>query len=123
MHLFAEILREITPLAPPALDGIRDSANYRRADTESVIGPSDEEGETDTVDHFGYDGTFTLVRSNSLRPSNASTWETQPGYDTAPAAQGPISRLSVGSGYFTARWPVRTPSNRSLRRVQSGHVG
>lgn len=123
MHLFAEILRGITPLAPPVLEGIRDSASYHRADTESVIGPSDEEGETDTVDHFGYDGTSTPIRSNSLRPSNASTWETQSGYDTAPAAQSPVPNLSVGSGSFTARRPVRTPSNRSLRRVQSGQSG
>ncbi|CEJ61356.1 hypothetical protein PMG11_09891 [Penicillium brasilianum] len=123
MHLFAEILRGITSLAPPVLEVIRDSASYRRADTESVIGPSDEEGETDTVDHFGYEGAITPVRSNSLRPSNASTWETQSGYDTAPAVQSPASRLSVGSSSYTRPRPVRTPSIRSLRRVQSGHSG
>ncbi|KAJ5369305.1 uncharacterized protein N7496_009065 [Penicillium cataractarum] len=123
MHLFAEILRGITSLAPPILEVIRDSASYRRADTESVIGPSDEEGETDTVDHFGYEGTFTPMRSNSLRPSNASTWETQSGYDTAPAVQSPASGLSVGSGSYTGPRSVRTPSIRSFRRVQSGQSG
>jgi hypothetical protein len=120
MHLFAEILRGITSLAPPVLEGIRDSASYHRADTESVIGPSDEEGETDTVDHFGYGGTLTPMRSNSLRPSNASTWETQSGYDTAPAAQSPDSRLSVGRGSSRGPPVMRTPSTQSLWRVQSG---
>lgn len=119
MHLFAEILRGIKPLAGPVLEGICDSASYSRADTESVIGPSDEEGETDTVDHFGYEGTFTPMRSNSLRPSDASTWETPSGYDTAPAVQSPDSRISVDSGSYTAPRPVRTRSTRSLLRVQS----
>lgn len=123
MHLFAEILRGITSLAPPVLEVIRDSASYRRADTESVIGPSDEEGETDTVDHFGYGGTFTPVRSNSLRPSNASTWETQSGYDTAPDMRSPESRVSVNSGSYRGPRVIRTPSTRSLRRVQSGQSG
>lgn len=123
MHLFAEILRGITSLAPPVLEGIRDSASYHRADTESVIGPSDEEGETDTVDHFGYGGTLTPMRSNSLRPSNASTWETQSGYDTAPAAQSPDSRLSVGRGSSRGPPVMRTPSTQSLWRVQSGQSG
>ncbi|KAJ5168339.1 uncharacterized protein N7482_003933 [Penicillium canariense] len=123
MHLFAEILRGMTSLAPPVLDVIRDSASYHRADSESVIGPSDEEGETDTVDHFGYDGTFTPMRSNSLRPSNASTWETQSGYDTAPAGPSPISRFSAASGTYNGRGPLRTPSTRSFQRVPSGQSG
>lgn len=123
MHLFAEILRGMTSVAPPVLDEIRDTASYRRADSESLIGPSDEEGETDTVDHFGHEGTFTVMRSNSLRPSNASTWETESGYDTAPAARSPISSLSPSSGSQRARDLFRTPSTRSLRRVQSGQSG
>ncbi|KAJ5595322.1 uncharacterized protein N7459_001530 [Penicillium hispanicum] len=121
MHLFAEILRGMTSLATPALDEIRDHTSYRYADSESVIGPSDEEGETDTVDHFGYDGTSPM-RSNSLRPSNASTWETQSGYDTAPATHSPFSRMSPASGSFTTR-ALRTPSVRSLQRVPSGQSG
>ncbi|KAF3392606.1 hypothetical protein F1880_008895 [Penicillium rolfsii] len=120
MHLFAEILRGITSLAPPVLEEIRDSASYRRADTESVIGPSDEEGETDTVDHSGYEGTYTPVRSNSLRPSNASMWETRSGYDTAPDTRSPGSRVSVDSGSYRGLRAIRTPSTRSLRRMQSG---
>lgn len=122
MHLFAEILRSMTSLAPPVLDEIRDSASYRRADSESVIGPpSDEEGETDFVER-GYDGASSPMRSNSLRPSNASTWETRSGYDTAPATQSPVSGLSTVSGPYT--WgPLRTPSTRSLRRVYSGQSG
>jgi hypothetical protein len=117
MHLFAEILRGMTSLAPPVIDEIRDSASYRRADSESVIGPSDEEGETDTVEHYGYDGALGPMRSNSLRPSNASTWENQSGYDTA--MQSPVSGVSIASGY-APRDLLRTPSTRSLQRVHSG---
>jgi hypothetical protein len=122
MHLFAEILRGMTSLATPVLDEIRDSASYRRADSESVIGPSDDEGETDTVDHYGYDDPFTPIRSNSLRPSYASTWESRSGFETAPATQSPASARSPGNGYFP-RGSLRTPSTRSLRRVQSVQSG
>ncbi|KAJ5871673.1 uncharacterized protein N7529_004026 [Penicillium soppii] len=120
MHLFAEILRGMTSLAPPVIDEIRDSASYRRAYSESVIGPSDEEGETDTVERYGYDGASEHVRSNSLRPSNASTWETQSGYDTA--LQTPVSGLSIGS-WYAPRGPLRTQSTASLQRVRSGQSG
>ncbi|KAJ5441007.1 hypothetical protein N7491_003413 [Penicillium cf. griseofulvum] len=123
MHLFAETLRGMTSLAPPILDEIRDSASYRRAYSESAIGPSDEEGETDTVGTYGYDGALGSMRSDSLRPSNASTWETQSGYDTAPAMQSPASGMSTDSGSYAVRSPFRTPSMRSLRRVASGQSG
>lgn len=121
MHLFAEILRGMTSLAPPVLDEIRDSASYRRPNSESAIGPSDEEGETDTAER-GYDGTSSPMRGNSPRPSNASTWETQSGYDTAPATQSPVSGLSPANGSYM-RGLLRTPSTRSLRRVYSGQSG
>lgn len=123
MHLFAEILRGMTSLATPVLEEkMRDSASFHRADSESFIGPSDEEGETDTGDQYGYDGPFTPLRTNSLRPSNASTWETRSGYATAPATQSPTSAISPGNGYF-AGGLLRTPSTRSLRRVQSVQSG
>ncbi|KAJ5107959.1 hypothetical protein N7456_004634 [Penicillium angulare] len=121
MHLFAEILRGMTSLAPPIIDDIHSLSDHR-TDTESVIGPSDEEGETDTVDHFGYDGSLMPMRSNSLRPSNASTWETQSGYDTAPGVQSPYSGISQESGSYFGPG-LRTPSTRSLRRIQSGESG
>lgn len=126
MHLFAELLRGMTSLAPPILDEIRDSASYRQAYSESIIGPSDEEGETDTVGSYGYDGALGSTRGNSLRPSNASTWETQSGYDTAPAIQSPASELSTDSRSYGTQSPFRTPSTRSLRslrRVASGQSG
>lgn len=123
MHLFAEVLRGMTSLAPPILDEIRDSASYRRAYSESVIGPSDEEGETDTMGSYGHDEAPGSMRSNSLRPSNASTWETQSGYDTAPAIQSPASGHSTDRGSYATRSSFRTPSTRSLRRVASGQSG
>lgn len=120
MHLFAEILRAMTSLAAPVVEEIRDSASYRRAASESAIGPSDEEGETEFVER-GYDGA-TSIRSNSLQPSNTSTWETQSGYDTAPATQSPVSGFSQVTGPYR-RGPLRTPSPRSFRRVYSGQSG
>lgn len=117
MHLFAEILRGMTTLAPPVLDEIRDSASYRRAGSDSIIAFS---GEGPMAYHErGYDGASSSLRSNSLRPSNASSWETQSGYNTAPASQSPVSGLSSVRG-SSLRGPLRTPSTRSLRRVYSG---
>lgn len=116
MHLFAEILRGMTSLAPPIIDEIRDSASYGRSGSESVIGTSDEEGETDASEEYGYDGASELMRSNSLRPSNSSTWETQSGYDTA--MQSPASGSSLSNGHVS-RDASRTPSTRSLWRVPS----
>ena len=120
MHLFAEILRNMTSLATPVLNEIRDSASYDRSYTESVIGPSDEEGETDTKEQIGYGST--LKRSNSLQPSHASTLETASGYDTAPGEQTPLSARSPRSGSYQ-RQEFRTPSTRSLRRVYSAQSG
>ncbi|KAJ5297556.1 hypothetical protein PENANT_c005G07620 [Penicillium antarcticum] len=123
MHLFAEILRGMTTLAAPILDEIYDSASFRQAYSESIIGPSDEEGETDTVDNSAYARSSRLMRNNSLRPSNASTWETQSGYDTAPAMQSPHSGMSIESGSYMGQGRFRTPSTRSLRRAQSCQSG
>ncbi|KAJ6108224.1 hypothetical protein N7523_009547 [Penicillium sp. IBT 18751x] len=122
MHLFAEILRGMTSLTTPVLNEIRDSASFPHTDDESFIGPSDEEGETDTVDQYGYDGPVTPIRTNSLRPSNASTWENRSMYATATATHSPASARSTGRGYF-AQGLLRTPSTRSLRRVQSAQSG
>lgn len=119
MHLFADILRGMNTIDQPVLDEIRDSASYRRAESESVIGPSDEEGETDTGDRLGYDGILMSVRSDSLRPSNASTWESQSVYDTAPATQSPSPVSDIRSGLR----PPRTLSMQSLSRIHSNRSG
>ncbi|KAJ5815063.1 hypothetical protein N7474_006840 [Penicillium riverlandense] len=125
MHTFAEVLRGMTPLEPPMLDEIRDSVSYRRPGSESVIGPSDEEGYTDTVNHNGYDGAYGSMRSDSLRSSNASTWDTrsQSRYETAQAVNTPASVASPSRGSFRPPALPLTPSSRSLRRVQSGQSG
>lgn len=122
MHLFAEILRGMTSLAPPILEEIRDSTSYRRAYSGSFMGTSDEEGgTTDTADNYGYDRALgRRIRGSSLRPSNSSTWETQSGYDTAPSIQRPLSEVSTDSDSYAAGSSLRTPSTRSLRRVASG---
>ncbi|CAL5874717.1 uncharacterized protein PFLUO_LOCUS9018 [Penicillium psychrofluorescens] len=125
MHTFAELLRGMTPLEPPVLDEIRDSVSYGHAGSESVIGPSDEEGYTDTVNHNGYDGAYESMRSDSLRPSNASTWETQSisKYETAAAVNTPASVASPSRGSFRPPTLPLTPSPRSLRRVASNRSG
>ncbi|KAJ5544947.1 hypothetical protein N7535_006666 [Penicillium sp. DV-2018c] len=124
MHLFAEILRGMTSLAQPVLEEIRDSASYRRAYSESAIGNTDEEGYTrDTEEPYGYDGALEPLRSDSIRPSNSSTWDSQSGYDTAPSMHRTVSGLSAGVSSYAPRSPPRTPSGRSLRRVASGQSG
>ncbi|PWY87590.1 hypothetical protein BO70DRAFT_369579 [Aspergillus heteromorphus CBS 117.55] len=121
MHVFAELLRGMKGLDPRVLDELRGGSS-RTADSESLIGPSDEEGETDTVDSFEVDadgdgGSIERGRSNgSLQPSNASsTWDGKHG------RWSPVwSRRHQTHG---SRAPPRTPSMRSLRQVQSNASG
>ncbi|PWY93372.1 hypothetical protein BO94DRAFT_563804 [Aspergillus sclerotioniger CBS 115572] len=112
MHVFAELLRGMKVLDPRVLDEMWGESS--RADSESLIGPSDEEGETDTVDSFEGSEAMSRGRSNSLRPSNASTW------DGRSAKQGRWSPVwSRRPEPQRTLVPPRTPSMRSLRRVQS----
>ncbi|KAJ5485512.1 hypothetical protein N7539_005500 [Penicillium diatomitis] len=122
MRLFADILRAIMPMPPPILEGIRDSISYQ-TETESMIGPSDVEGESDTVDHQIYDGAFTPTRSVSLRPSMASMWDARSGRSASSAAHSPLSRFSVRSGSYRGLQSLQTRSTESLRRVRSGQSG
>ncbi|PWY64019.1 hypothetical protein BO83DRAFT_323187 [Aspergillus eucalypticola CBS 122712] len=111
MHVFAELLRGMKVLDPQILDEVRGGGSSQ-AESESLIGPSDEEGETDTVDSYGDSEAMSRGRSNSLRPSNASTWD--------GARQGRWSPVwSRRSEAQRTLAPPRTPSMRSLRRVQS----
>ncbi|RAH57255.1 hypothetical protein BO85DRAFT_398680 [Aspergillus piperis CBS 112811] len=115
MHVFAELLRGMKVLDPQILDEVRGGGSSQ-ADSESLIGPSDEEGETDTVDSYGDSEAMSRGRSNSLRPSNASTWD--------GARQGRWSPIwSRRSEAQRTLAPPRTPSMRSLRRVQSNVSG
>ncbi|RAK97603.1 sucrase/ferredoxin-like domain-containing protein [Aspergillus ibericus CBS 121593] len=116
MHVFAELLRSMKVLDPHVLDEVRGGSS--RADSESLIGPSDEEGETDTVDSYEGSEAMSRGRSNSLRPSNASTW------DGRSAKQGRWSPVwSRRPEPQRTLVPPRTPSMRSLRRVQSNVSG
>ncbi|PYH73577.1 uncharacterized protein BO88DRAFT_440794 [Aspergillus vadensis CBS 113365] len=115
MHVFAELLRGMKVLDPQILDEVRGGGSSQ-AESESLIGPSDEEGETDTVDSYGDSEAMSRGRSNSLRPSNASTWD--------GARQGRWSPVwSRRSEAQRTLAPPRTPSMRSLRRVQSNVSG
>ncbi|PYH93019.1 hypothetical protein BO71DRAFT_382436 [Aspergillus ellipticus CBS 707.79] len=116
MHVFAELLRGMKVLDPRVLDEVRGGSS--RADSESLIGPSDEEGETDTVDSFDGSEGMSRGRSNSLQPSNASTWE---GRSAKQGRWSPVwSRRHEPQRTLA---PPRTPSMRSLRRVQSNASG
>lgn len=115
MHVFAEVLRGMKGLDTQTLDEIRGGSS--RADTESVIGPSDEEGDTDTVDH--HEDPWLRSRSNSLQPSNASTWEGRSVYAT-PTARGHRSPVLSRYNDTTHRLATpQTPSTQSLRRARS----
>lgn len=125
MHVFAEILRGMKSLSPQMLEEILLDGSSQ-ADSESVIGPSDEEGETDTVDFS--DVSFTRGRSsNSLRPSNVSVdsaWQNH-SVRTAPSVQSLRMRPTApqNSGGRGRPSEPRTPSMRPLRRVGSTMSG
>lgn len=115
MRAFADVLKGMKGLDTQALDEIRGGSS--RADTESVIGPSDEEGETDTADY--HESPWNRDRRNSLQPSNASTWEGRSFY---PTLQGQGRRTPVQPGNNDPNYRLttpRTPSTPSLRCVHS----
>ncbi|EAW24985.1 DUF4129 domain-containing protein [Aspergillus fischeri NRRL 181] len=122
MHVFADVLRGMTYLDARILDDIRGGSS--RGDSESLIGPSDEEGETDTVEFLDDSDALSLRRSNSLQPSVASsTWESR-SVHTAPTAQSRGSPVaSRHHDRYRTLAPPRTPSTRSLRRMQSNVSG
>lgn len=90
-----------------------------RPDTESVIGPSDEEEETDTVDFS--EALFPRGRSNSLRPSNASVDAC--GENRSVRTTPSTHSLLVPNDRRPGLTATRSPSTRSLRRVRSNVSG
>ncbi|GAD97076.1 thermatolerance membrane protein Dlt1 [Paecilomyces variotii No. 5] len=117
MAVFAEILRVMKSVTPQLLDEIRGGSSLSYG--ESIIGPSDEEGDTDSVySHVGGERP-TRGRSNSVRPSNASAWESNRSIYTAPLAQRRSSpTLSKGPAPDRRGLSaMRTPSMNSLRPV------
>ncbi|KAF9888003.1 hypothetical protein FE257_009393 [Aspergillus nanangensis] len=120
MHVFAELLRGMKSLDSHIVGEIHNGGSSR-GDTESVIGPSDEEGDTDTMDFPYYSDALSRGRTNGMRPSsNASTWEGQSMYMTPPRQP---RDSPVGSSQYEPSRPrlsvPRTPSMRSLRQVRS----
>jgi hypothetical protein len=118
MHIFAELLRGMKSIDSHIMDEIY--AESSRDDSESLIGPSDEEGETDTMDFYDDSDAFSRGRSNSVQPSNASIWEGHSTYTGKQRHRSPVwSRHADPHRLATPR----TPSMRSLRRVQSNTSG
>lgn len=122
MHVFADVLRGMTYLDARILDDIQGGSS--RSDSESLIGPSDEEGETDTVEFFDESDALSFRRRNSSQRSVASsTWESR-SVHTAPTAQSRGSPVaSRHHDRYRTLAPPRTPSTRSLRRMQSNVSG
>ncbi|PYI34433.1 putative aminotransferase, classes I and II [Aspergillus indologenus CBS 114.80] len=122
MRIFAELLRGMTGLNPRVLAELQaEDGASSQTESESVIGPSDEEGETETIDSFqDSEGMLSRGRSNSLRPSNASSW------DARSARQhgrwSPVWSRRPNTRGRTME-PPRTPSMRSLRRLPSNSSG
>ena len=104
MHLFASILRGMKSLSPEMIEEAR--GGFSRADTESVIGPSDEEGETSSTDYS--ESPLTRSRRESLQQSNAPSIR---------SLQTPVS--SHGNIPHRRQDAARTPSVRSLRHRES----
>ncbi|KAE8154809.1 hypothetical protein BDV25DRAFT_147036 [Aspergillus avenaceus] len=119
MHIFADLLRGMNSLDSRVMDDIYAESSR---DTESMIGPSDEEGETDTMDEHDDSETSSRGRSNSLQPSNASTWEGRSIY-TTPVTQNQRSPVWSRHRDQDRLATPRTPSTSSLRRVQSHASG
>lgn len=117
MHVFAEVLRGMKSLGPQMVDEIRDGngdeTSSRDDITESVIGPSDEEGETDTVDYHDY-GYYPDSEAGSRGRSSASLSSRKDhGYYSGYHMPTPYQRLVA----------PRTPSMRSLHQEPSNSSG
>ncbi|KAA8648697.1 hypothetical protein EYZ11_010682 [Aspergillus tanneri] len=113
MHVFAELLRGMKLEDPQILGTVGDDSS--RGASESIIGPSDEEGETDTMDFHDDSEALSRGRSHSRQISNASTWEAHSLYSTPPK---PRLNPRLQEPHRTLAVP-QTPSLRSLRPMRS----
>ncbi|PYH45309.1 putative aminotransferase, classes I and II [Aspergillus saccharolyticus JOP 1030-1] len=118
MHVFAELLRGMRGLNPQVLLELQDGRSSV-TESESIIGPSDEEGETETLDSFQDSESVSRGRrSSSLRPSNASSWDAR---STRHGRWSPVWPRRPDTRHTME--PPRTPSMRSLRRLPSNVSG
>lgn len=133
MHVFAEVLRGMKGLGPEKImkleadyfDGSGSDEGSIMTSSGSLIGPSDEEGETDTMDYSQDDGSLRLRHSSSGYGSS-SREDYYSNYAT------PRSRMSAAP-FPNRAWyehpssrrmlAPRTPSMQSLRRVRSNVSG
>lgn len=133
MHVFAEVLRGMKGLGPEKImeleadyfDGSGSDERSIMTSSGSLIGPSDEEGETDTMDYSQDDGSLRLRHSSSGYGSSS-----REGYYSNYAT--PRSRMSAAP-FPNRAWyerpssrrilAMRTPSSQSLHRVRSNVSG
>lgn len=121
MGIFAEILRGMKELDYHLLQEIRGTES--RVDTESFIGPSDEEGETDTLN-----SEESIVRLRRPSSPDSSVWSNSfHSVHTAPMASRNISpTLSrpverQASGVRHSPWSVSLSRTRSIASQSSGN--
>jgi hypothetical protein len=107
MGVFAEILRNMKSIDPRLVGGSR--ADSFLENSESFIGPSDEEGETDTADFDEVD--------EPLSESNSFAWESSIlSVHTAPMIQGsssPALSRSSDTSRSSSRSIIRLTEPRS----------
>jgi hypothetical protein len=113
MGIFAEMLRGMKAVDPQLLHEIRGDSPH--SDSESFIGPSDEEGETDTVDTEEGGEPLYWGRSNSSSAWGSSLRSVR----TAPMVQGNSSPALSRTTERLAPGVRQSPSMNSLQRVRS----
>lgn len=133
MHVFAEMLRGMKGLGPEKImkleadyfDGSGSDERSIMTSSGSLIGPSDEDGETDTMDYSqDDDGSLRLRHSSSGYGSSREDYHSN--YTT------PRSRMSAAPFHNQAWYErpssrrmlaPRAPSMQPLRRVRSNISG
>jgi hypothetical protein len=113
MGIFAEILRGMKELNHEYLQEI--GGFESRVDSESFIGPSDEEGETDTLNSEG-----SIVPLQRERSPDSSTWSSSfYSVYTAPMVPESASPTLAQPTERYASGGLQSPWSRSLSRTRS----
>lgn len=117
MHVFADLLRGMRLADPAAVEGEIYGGGGSRVDSESLIGPSDEEGETDAMEYRG-------GREEASRPSDVSSaWDEGRSVYATPVESSSRWGSRQGQSQYQAQAQARLrpqSSTRSLQRMQSG---
>lgn len=115
MGIFAELLRNMTELDYELVQEIC-GEDESRVDSESFIGPSDEEGETDTLN--SEQSRASLRRERSM---DSSAWSSSfQSVHTAPMAPNRSASAASGGGLQQNPWSSSLQRPRSITSRSSG---